>query len=111
MSVPSPSPSFAPLAPSPNLIISLVRIGAAFHVPSSGRRGGHSGAIIGGRGYFSSGGDFDLKTTFYGLVLLYMTERQLPEVSADIKTISVRPEIRSGRPFKVYAHYLFLSTV
>ena len=74
-------------------------------------RGGHSGAIIGGRGYFSSGGDFDLKTTFYGLVLLNMTERQLPEVSADIKTISVRPEIRSGRPFKVYAHYLFLSTV
>ena len=71
----------------------------------------HSGAIIGGRGYFSSGGDFDLKTTFYGLVLLNMTERQLPEVSADIKTISVRPEIRSGRPFKVYAHYLFLSTV
>ena len=37
--------------------------------------------------------------------------RQLLEVSADIKTISVRPEIRSGRPFKVYAHYLFLSTV
>ena len=73
--------------------------------------GAHSGAIIGGRGYFSSGGDFDLKTTFYGLVLLNMTERQLPEVSADIKTISVRPEIRSGRPFKVYAHYLFLSTV
>ena len=71
----------------------------------------HSGAIIGGRGYFSSGGDFDLKTTFYGLVLLNMTERQLSEVSADIKTISVRPEIRSGRPFKVYAHYLFLSTV
>ena len=71
----------------------------------------HSGAIIGGRGYFSSGGDFDLKTTFYGLVLLNMTERQLPEVSADIKTISVRQEIRSGRPFKVYAHYMLLSTV
>ena len=31
------------------------------------------GAIIGGRGYFSSGGDFDLKTAFYGLVLLNMT--------------------------------------
>ena len=72
---------------------------------------GHSGAIIGGRGYFSSGGDFDLKTTFYGLVLLNMTGRQLSEVSADIKTISVRPEIRSGRPFKVYAHYMLLSTV
>ena len=68
----------------------------------------HSGAIIGGKGYFSSGGDFDLETTFYGLVLLDMTERQLPEVSVDIKTIFVRPEIRSGRPFKVYAHYLFL---
>ena len=25
---------------------------------------GHSRAILGGRGYFSSGGDFDLKTAF-----------------------------------------------
>ena len=67
-----------------------------------------SGAILGGRGHFSSGGDYDLKTAFYGLLPVYMNYKQLPEVSVDIKTIFVRPEIRSGRPFKVYAQYPFL---
>ena len=59
--------------------------------------------FLGGRSYFSSGGDFDLETAFYGL--LPLCESKFPEVSADIKTISVRPKIRSGRPFKVYAYY------
>ena len=49
----------------------------------------HSGAILGGRGHFFSGGDFDLKTGFYGLLPLYMNYKQLPEVSVDIKTIFV----------------------
>ena len=65
-------------------------------------------SFLGGRSYFSSGGDFDLKTAFYGLLPVYMNDKQLPEVSVDIKTIFVRPEIRSGRPFKVYAQYPFL---
>ena len=64
--------------------------------------------FLGGRSYFSSGGDFDLKTAFYGLLPVYMNDKQLSGVSVDIKTIFVRPEIRSGRPFKVYAHYPFL---
>ena len=46
-------------------------------------------------------------TDFY----LYMSYRQLLEVSADIKTISVRPEIRSERPSEVYVHYPFLITI
>ena len=37
-----------------------------------------------------------------------MNYKKMPEVYADVKTIFVRQEIRSGHPFKAYAHYPFL---
>ena len=53
------------------------------------------------RGYFSSGSGFDLKTVFNGLLTLHINYKQLPEVSANIKTISMQTELRSGRLFFV----------